>query len=103
MYEQQRRRDRVPSSHVEQDLSVDCPDMDDERATLKMQKEQRKHRERKNREHDDRESELDNKDANGHRVFEKRKSSKKVEGTGMNSTSPYTNDKDALKGWLIIK
>ncbi|GKU97035.1 hypothetical protein SLEP1_g10217 [Rubroshorea leprosula] len=77
--EKQRRRDRIISSHADRDLSVDRPDLDDDKAMVKMQKEQRKrverdNRDRKPRDQDDREPEHDNRDSSLHRLPEKRKS-----------------------------
>ncbi|KAH9739826.1 Paired amphipathic helix protein Sin3-like 2 [Citrus sinensis] len=81
-----RRRDRIATSHADRDLSVDRPEMDDEKLMIKMQKEQRRraekeNRDRRNRDQDDREIEHDNnRDFNLQRFPDKKKSIKKVEG-----------------------
>ncbi|GLT35432.1 hypothetical protein SLA2020_098860 [Shorea laevis] len=100
--DKQRRRDRIISSHADRDLSVDCPDLDDDKAMVKMQKEQRKrmerdNRDRKPRDQDDREPEHDNRDLSLHRLPEKRKSARKIEGFGVNSNFASCDEKDTLK------
>ncbi|GKU97036.1 hypothetical protein SLEP1_g10217 [Rubroshorea leprosula] len=100
--EKQRRRDRIISSHADRDLSVDRPDLDDDKAMVKMQKEQRKrverdNRDRKPRDQDDREPEHDNRDSSLHRLPEKRKSASKIEGFGVNSNFASCDEKDTLK------
>ncbi|GLT33331.1 hypothetical protein SLA2020_079300 [Shorea laevis] len=101
--DKQRRRDRIITSHADRDLSVDRPDLDDDKAMMKMQKEQRKrverdNRDRRTRDQDDREPEHDNnRDFNLHRFPEKRKSARKIEGFGVNSNYASYDDKDTLK------
>lgn len=94
------RRDRIVNAHAEHDINVDRPDLDDDKAMMKVQKDQRKrfekdNRDRRNREVDDRESEHDtSRDFNSQRFPDKRKSARKVENYGMTSLS---EDRDALK------
>ncbi|XP_039159223.1 paired amphipathic helix protein Sin3-like 2 isoform X2 [Eucalyptus grandis] len=93
------RRDRIINAHAEHDINVDRPDLDDDKAMIKVQKDQRKrfekdNRDRRNREVDDRESEHDtSRDFNSQRFPDKRKSARKVENYGMTSCE----DRDALK------
>ncbi|XP_039024409.1 paired amphipathic helix protein Sin3-like 2 isoform X2 [Hibiscus syriacus] len=47
--DKQRRRDRIITSHADMDLSVDRPELDDDKAMIKMQKEHRKRMEKDNR------------------------------------------------------
>ncbi|XP_004302380.1 PREDICTED: paired amphipathic helix protein Sin3-like 2 isoform X2 [Fragaria vesca subsp. vesca] len=102
--DKQRRRDKI-TSHGDHDISVDRPELDDDKGMIKVLKEQRKrfpekeNRDRRNRDHEDREVETDNnRDYNLQRFPEKRKSSRKVDGFGANANfSPY-DDKDTLKG-----
>ncbi|XP_031274590.1 LOW QUALITY PROTEIN: paired amphipathic helix protein Sin3-like 2 [Pistacia vera] len=100
--DKQRRRDRIITSH-DRDLSVDRPEMEDDKVVLKLQKEQRKRAEkennRRNRDQDDREMEHDNnRDFNSQRFSDKKKPSRKVEGFGANSNFASYDDKDNLKG-----
>ncbi|XP_050383632.1 paired amphipathic helix protein Sin3-like 2 [Argentina anserina] len=101
--DKQRRRDKI-SSHGDHDISVDRPELDDDKGMMKVLKEQRKRfpeketRDRRNRDHDDREVETDNnRDYNLQRFPEKRKSSRKVEGFGANNNFAPYDDKDTLK------
>ncbi|KAK9272549.1 hypothetical protein L1049_002922 [Liquidambar formosana] len=97
------RRDRIINSHADRDLSVDRPDLDDDKAMLKVHKEQRKraekeNRDRRTRDQDDREPEHDiGRDFNLQRLPEKRKPSRKVEGFGVNPNMASEDDKNALK------
>ncbi|KDP45427.1 hypothetical protein JCGZ_09676 [Jatropha curcas] len=101
--DKQRRRDRIVTSNTERDLSVDRPELDDDKAMMKVHKEQRKraekeNRDRRNRDQDDREPEHDsNRDFSLQRFPDKRKSSRKVEGFGINSNISSYDDKDNLK------
>ncbi|XP_048229904.1 paired amphipathic helix protein Sin3-like 2 isoform X1 [Ricinus communis] len=101
--DKQRRRDRIVTSHGERDLSVDRPELDEDKTMAKMHKEQRKraekeNRDRRNRDDDDREPEHDsNKDFSLQRFPDKRKSGRKGEGFGMNSNISSYDDKDNLK------
>ncbi|PSS30420.1 Paired amphipathic helix protein Sin3-like [Actinidia chinensis var. chinensis] len=98
-----RRRDRIIAPHTERDLSVERTDIDDDKAMMKMQKDQRKRaekdsRERRNRDQDYRESELDsNRDFSMQRIYDKRKSARKVEDFGVNPIVASYDDKDALR------
>lgn len=96
---QPRRRDRIIVSHADRDMSVDRAELDEDKAT-KMHKEHRKraekeNRDRKVRDHDDREPD-NNRDFNLQR-FDKKKSSKKAEGFGVNANFTAYDDKDTLK------
>lgn len=96
------RGDRVGTSHAERDFSVERPELDEERATIKSHKDQRKRDkdkcERRTRNLDDREPEHDNnRDFNIQRLSEKRKPPRKVEGFGANSLLASSDDKSAVK------
>ncbi|KAM1009524.1 hypothetical protein FF1_044945 [Malus domestica] len=100
--EKQRRRDRIMTSHADRDLSVDCPELDDDKGTVKVQKEHRKrsekeNRDRRNRDDDDRELENDNSVYKLQRFPDKRKSTRKVEGFGLTANFAPYDDKDSLK------
>lgn len=88
------------TSHTDQDLSVDRPELDDEKGTIKLQKEQRRrfekdNRDRRIRDQDERETEHDNtRDFNLQRFPDKRRPPRKVEGYGL-------EDKDSLKSESI--
>ncbi|KAJ6423884.1 hypothetical protein OIU84_024789 [Salix udensis] len=97
-----RRHDKVSSSHAERDLSVDRPEMEDDKRTMKVHKEQRKRADKENwdrriRDQDDREPEHDSsRDFSLQPFLEKRKSSQKVEGFGNSNFACY-DDKDNIK------
>ncbi|KAL8171572.1 hypothetical protein V2J09_023376 [Rumex salicifolius] len=91
------QQDRVCTSRSDRDLSVERPDVDEERAMLKVNKDQRKRekdsRDRRNRDSDDREPEHDSmRNSTGQRFSEKRKPSRK-EGFPMLPSS----DKNSVK------
>ncbi|WJX65521.1 hypothetical protein P8452_50176 [Trifolium repens] len=90
---QRYRRDRFPSH--DRDMSVERPDLDDDKTMMNMHKEQRKResRDRRIRDHDDREHDLDN----SQRFPDKKKSVKKAEAYGLSSDFASHDDKDALK------
>ncbi|XVF58163.1 hypothetical protein PTKIN_Ptkin07bG0041300 [Pterospermum kingtungense] len=93
--DKQRRRDRIITSHGDQDLSVDCPELDDNKAMMKMPKEQRKrvekdNRDRRTRDPDDPEHD-NNRDFNLQHFSDKKRSGRKTEGF-----ASY-DDKDTLK------
>ncbi|CAK7328041.1 unnamed protein product [Dovyalis caffra] len=100
--DRQRRRDRVSSSHAECDLSVDRPEMEDDKAMMKVLKEQRKRGEKENRDRrirdqDDREPEHDSsRDFSLQPFPDKRKSSQKAEGFGNSNFASY-DDRDNIK------
>ncbi|KAL8471473.1 hypothetical protein ACS0TY_028934 [Phlomoides rotata] len=100
---QRPRRDRVIDPNGERDLSVERPDVDDDKTVMKLHKEQKKHterenRDRRNRDQDDRDPETENNgDVSLHQHSEKRKSARKVEDFGGNSNLASYEDKDALK------
>ncbi|XP_060959025.1 paired amphipathic helix protein Sin3-like 2 isoform X2 [Cannabis sativa] len=100
--EKQRRRDRIIAPHADRDLSVDRPELDDDKS-LKMHKDQRRRvekesRDRRNRDHDDREPENNsNKDFSYQRLPDKKKSARKVEGFGATANIASYDDKDSLK------
>ncbi|KAH6791103.1 SIN3-like 2 [Perilla frutescens var. frutescens] len=100
---QRQRRDRVIDPNGERDLSVERPETDDDKTAVKLHKEQKKHserenRDRRNRDQDDRDPDTENNgDISMHRLSDKRKSARKVEDFGGNSTLAPYDDKDALK------
>ncbi|KAI3452368.1 hypothetical protein Pfo_009033 [Paulownia fortunei] len=100
---QRPRRDRVTDPNGERDLSVERPDMDDDKTVMKLHKEQKKHnerenRDRRNRDQDDRDPDTENNgDISMHRLSDKKKSARKVEDFGGNSNLASYDDKDALK------
>lgn len=97
-----RRRDKVSSSHAERDLSVDRPEMEDDKGMVKVHKEQRKRADKENwdrriHDQDDREPEHDSsRDFSLQPFLEKRNSSQKVEGFGNSNFACY-DDKDNIK------
>ncbi|KAK6155145.1 hypothetical protein DH2020_009393 [Rehmannia glutinosa] len=99
---QRPRRDRVVDPNGERDLSVERPDMDDDKTVMKLHKEQKKHterenRDRRNRDQDDRDPDTENNgDISMHRLSDKRKSARKVEDFGGTNLASF-DDKDALK------
>ncbi|GAB4827456.1 hypothetical protein Ancab_034340 [Ancistrocladus abbreviatus] len=98
MDKQRWRRDKVSTSNADRDLSIEHPDLDDDKAMVKMHKDPRKrekeNRDRRNRDQDDRELEHDtNRDFNIQRLPDKRKPSRK-EGIG---PLACCDDKSALK------
>ncbi|KAM0958184.1 hypothetical protein ACFX13_023925 [Malus domestica] len=101
--EKQRRRDRIMTPHADRDLSVDRPELDDDKGMVKVPKEHRKrsekeNRDRRNRDDDDRELENDNnRDYKLQRFPDKRKPSRKVEGFGVTANFAPYDDKDSLK------
>ncbi|KAE8691549.1 Paired amphipathic helix protein Sin3-like 2 [Hibiscus syriacus] len=91
--DKQRRRDRI-TCRADRDLSVDCHDLDDDKAIVKMQKEHRKHVEKENRDRrtrDQDEPEHENRDFNMQGFSDKKRSGRKIEGL-----ASYDN-KDTLK------
>lgn len=87
--------------HGERDLSVERPDMEDDKTVMRLHKELKKHtdRDRKHRDHDDRDPGAENNgEATMHRHSEKRKSARKME----DSTLASYDDKDASKGELPV-
>ncbi|CAA2967038.1 paired amphipathic helix Sin3-like 2 isoform X2 [Olea europaea subsp. europaea] len=100
---QRLRRDRIISPHGERDLSVEHPDLDDDKTVMKLHKEQRKRAEKENKDRgycdqDDREPDNENDgDTSMHRLSEKRKSSRKFDDFGGNSNLASYDDKDAFK------
>ncbi|XP_019161607.1 PREDICTED: paired amphipathic helix protein Sin3-like 2 isoform X2 [Ipomoea nil] len=97
------RRERVSMPHGECGHSVERTDVDADKSTMKMHKEQVRHsekenRDRRNRDHDCREPESKNNgDISIHHHIEKRKSAQKVEELGGNNTLASYEDKDALR------
>ncbi|MBA0714762.1 hypothetical protein Golax_013718 [Gossypium laxum] len=79
-----RRRDRIITSHADHGISVDHPELDDDKTMMKMQKEQRKRLEKENR--DRRTRDLDdpkhdnNRDFNLQRIHDKKRYGRKIEG-----------------------
>ncbi|GFP95198.1 paired amphipathic helix protein sin3-like 2 [Phtheirospermum japonicum] len=102
MDKQRQRRDMIIDPKGERDLSVERPDMDDDKTVMKLHKEQKRHterenRDRKNRDQDDRDPNTENNgDISMHRLSDKKKSARKAEDfVGTNLTT--FDDKDALK------
>lgn len=84
-------------------MSVERPELDDDKTMMNMHKEMRKRegRERRIRDQDEREPDLDNnRDLNAQRFSDKKKSVKKAEGYGLASDFAAYEDKDALKSKL---
>ncbi|XP_009771461.1 paired amphipathic helix protein Sin3-like 2 isoform X1 [Nicotiana sylvestris] len=92
------RRDRIIGPHAERDLSIERPDMDDDKTMVKLHKEHKRRAEKENRDrrtHDQDYKEPDNennRDLNMQRHTDKKKSARKVEEFGGSH-----EDKDALK------
>ncbi|KAG4151231.1 hypothetical protein ERO13_D04G052000v2 [Gossypium hirsutum] len=81
-------RDWIMTSHADRGLSVDRPELDDDKDILKMQKDQRKRvekdsRDRRTREHDDPEHD-NNRDFNLQRFPDKKRLGRKIEGFASN-------------------
>src|SRR5690606_25588053 len=98
-YHQERRRERAVASRS--DYSADRNDLCDDKAMVKMQREQRKRADKENRERrgcvlDDREADQDSL----HHFPEKRKSSRRAEGPEAYSGSASHSEKDNLKSKL---
>ncbi|PPS02262.1 hypothetical protein GOBAR_AA18401 [Gossypium barbadense] len=96
----QGRRDWIMTSHADKDLSVDRPELDDDKDILKMQKDQRKHvekdsRDRRTREHDDPEHD-NNRDFNLQRFPDKKRSGRKIEGFASNDERDTFKTNSAL-------
>ncbi|CAA0823407.1 Paired amphipathic helix protein Sin3-like 2 [Striga hermonthica] len=101
---QRSRRDRVAGPTGERDSSFERADADDDKTVMKLHKEHKKHTERENRdnrrshEQDERDHDNDNNgDVSMHRSSEKRKSAKKVEDFGGNSSLAAYDDKEEWK------
>ncbi|XP_009630074.1 paired amphipathic helix protein Sin3-like 2 isoform X1 [Nicotiana tomentosiformis] len=92
------RRDRIIGPHAERDLSIERPDMDDDKTMVKLQKEHKRRAEKESRDrrtHDQDYKEPDNEnngDLNMQRHTDKKKSARKVE-----EFEGSHEDKDALK------
>ncbi|KAL2939201.1 Paired amphipathic helix protein Sin3-like 2 [Bienertia sinuspersici] len=103
MLDKRWRKDKVGTSHADHDLSVERPELDEDRVPMKSHKDQRKRvdkdsRDRRNRDLDDREPEHDNnRDFNMQRLPDKRKPARKAEGFGANSILASSDDKSAVK------
>ncbi|XP_038715705.1 paired amphipathic helix protein Sin3-like 2 isoform X2 [Tripterygium wilfordii] len=94
-----RRRDRISISHADRDLSVDRPEQDEDKAMLKVHKEQKKRAEkesryRRNCDQNDREAE-NNRDLE--HIADRKKSARKIEGYGPNSNFPSFDERDTSK------
>ncbi|KAL2505092.1 Paired amphipathic helix protein Sin3-like 2 [Abeliophyllum distichum] len=101
---QRMRRGRIFSPHGERNLSIEHPDLDDDKTVMKLHKEQKKqraekeNRDRRNRDPDDREPDSENNgDISMLRLSDRRKSARKVEDFGANSNLASNDDKDAWK------
>nr|GMD56502.1 paired amphipathic helix protein Sin3-like 2 isoform X1 [Ipomoea batatas] len=103
MDKQRFRRDRIIGPYGERDHSVERPDADDDKSTIRIHKEQKRREEKENREwreydHDYREpSSENNGDISMHRLNEKKKSARKVGEFGASSTLASYDDQDALR------
>lgn len=95
---QRYRRDRLPSHDRDRDLSVEHPEMDDDKTMINLHKEQRK-RDRRIRDQDERDPDLDNsRDLTSQRFLDKKKTVKKAEGYGLATDFTSYDDKDSLRG-----
>ncbi|KAG7981890.1 hypothetical protein I3843_04G021300 [Carya illinoinensis] len=108
MDKQRIRRDRIITSHVNGDLSVDNPELADDKAMVKMHKEQRKRAEkdskdRSNGDQDERDPDHDNnRDFASQRFGDKRKSARKIEGFGMSANYASYEDRDTCNQGFIF-
>ncbi|KAI4389240.1 hypothetical protein MLD38_001488 [Melastoma candidum] len=98
---QRNRRDRNASSPADRDISVDRPDLEDEKPIFKVHRDQKKPFGRENRdwrirEPDDRESKPDN-IRDSQRFSDKRKPSRKGDGSRADPNLTCNDNKDALK------
>uniref|UniRef100_A0A1J3GR05 Paired amphipathic helix protein Sin3-like 2 n=2 Tax=Noccaea caerulescens TaxID=107243 RepID=A0A1J3GR05_NOCCA len=98
LVEKDRRRERAVASRGDRDHSVDRSDLNDDKAMVKMHREQRKrvdkeNRERRSRDLEDGEAELDNLQ----HFSEKRKSSRRTEGFEAYSGAASHSEKNSLK------
>ncbi|EOA22967.1 hypothetical protein CARUB_v10003707mg [Capsella rubella] len=96
--EKDRRRERSVASRGDRDHSVDRSDLNDDKAMVKMHRDQRKrvdkdNRERRSRDLEDGEAEQDNL----HHISEKRKSSRRTEGFEAYSGPASNSEKNNLK------
>ncbi|KAK4771759.1 hypothetical protein SAY86_013534 [Trapa natans] len=88
----------------DRDPSLDRPNDSDDKALLKVQKDQRKHTNKdsscnkRNVEGEDREPEHEHRDFCSHRVQEKRRHTRKVEGFRERPDLPFDDQKDAVNG-----
>ncbi|RAL40892.1 hypothetical protein DM860_008590 [Cuscuta australis] len=100
---QRHRRDRIIGPYGERDRSVEKPDVDEDKVTMKIHKEHKKREEKESRDwrdydHDYREPESENNgDINVHNLNEKKKSARKVGEFGGSSTVASCDDQDALR------
>lgn len=103
LYLKRFRRDRIIGPYAERDLSIERPDLDDEKTMIKLHKEQKRRAEKESRDrrtHDQDYKEPDNEnneDLSMQRHTDKKKSARKVEEFG----GPH-EDKDALKSECMI-
>ncbi|KAL3629289.1 hypothetical protein CASFOL_026511 [Castilleja foliolosa] len=102
MDKEQQQRDMPIDPKGERDLSVERPDMEDDKTAMKFHKEQKRHterenRDRKKRDQDDRDHNTENNgDISMHRLSDKKKLAQKVEEFGGTNLATF-DDKDALK------
>lgn len=97
------RRDRIIGPYAERDLSIERPDLDDDKTMMKLHKDQKRRAEKENR--DRRTNDQDykepdnenNEDLSMQRHTDKKKSARKVEAFG----GPH-EDKDALKSECMV-
>ncbi|KAK1374318.1 paired amphipathic helix protein Sin3-like 2 [Heracleum sosnowskyi] len=92
MDKQRFQRDRIIAPHMEGDPSVERHDIDDDKAMIKLHKEQKKRGDKDNKDRRNRDPDHDM-----HRLSEKRKSALKVDNFGGDPVLAPYDDKDALK------
>ncbi|KAK1352436.1 Paired amphipathic helix [Heracleum sosnowskyi] len=83
------RRERIVAPQTQRDLSVERPDIDDNKTMIKLHKEHKKSVEKEDRKR--------HPDPDMHRLSEKRKSARKVDNYGGDSVLGPYDDKDALR------
>lgn len=102
----QRRRDRIITSHADHGLSVDHPELDDDKTMMKMQKEHRKRVEKENR--DRRTRDLDdskhdnNRDFNLQRIHDKKRYGRKIEGFASYDDRDTFKSESATFDWFYL-
>ncbi|EYU34691.1 hypothetical protein MIMGU_mgv1a0002561mg, partial [Erythranthe guttata] len=99
---QRSRSDKIIDPHGERDLSVERPEMDDDKTAVKLNKEQKKNTEKENKDkrnldQDERDPAAENGDTSTHRLLEKKKPARKVEDFGGSSNFVNYDFKDSTK------
>lgn len=92
--QQRFRRERIVAPQTQRDLSVERPDIDDDKTMIKLHKEHKKSVEKddRHRRHPDHDM---------HRPSEKRKSARKVDNFGGDSVLGPYDDKDGLRSKFV--